>query len=251
MNKPDEPKPRPQQPVLQRRLADAYEVTIRPDADEASLAATLAHDLRHVVTTAQDIPQTQAPGLVTSRLPALLDAMPASPLADTLRPLAQTLDWYQIFESSHVDPALAGGLMAGQVIGSRGILHSRDLYMGLFLLAPHVTYPLHQHAALEIYHVLAGEIYIRHGRAKLSMHVRAGGHSITPPHQVHELRTGNDACLIAYVWTGDLTGENWWWEPQPDGSWDRVCWQRQADSSWQIARREPLDDAEILRSGDH
>ena len=89
MNKPDEPKPRPQQPVLQRRLADAYEVTIRPDADEASLAATLAHDLRHVVTTAQDIPQTQAPGLVTSRLPALLNAMPASPLADTLRPLAQ------------------------------------------------------------------------------------------------------------------------------------------------------------------
>ena len=250
MTKTDDPKPHPRQPALQRRLADAYEVTVRPDPAEAPLAATLARDLRHAATTEQEPPQTQAPGLVTSRLPALLDAMPASPLADTLRPLAQTLNWYQIYDATHVDPALAGGLMAGQVIGSRGILHSRDLYMGLFLLAPNVTYPLHQHAALEIYHVLAGEIYIRHGRAKLSMHIGAGGHSITPPHQVHELRTGNDACLIAYVWTGDLTGENWWWEPQDDGSWDRVCWQRQLDSSWSATRREPLCEAEILRAGD-
>ena len=237
-------------PALQRRLADAFDVTIRPDTSEASLVATLAHDLRHVVTTPQDLPQTQPPRLVAARLPALLDAMPPSPLADTLRPLARDLDWYQIFDSTHVDPTLAGGMVAGQVIGGRGCLHSDGLYLGLFLLAPHVTYPLHQHAALEIYHVLAGEIYIRHGREKLSMHVRAGDHSVTPPHQVRELRTGSEACLIAYVWTGDLTGENWWWEPQDDGSWDRVCWQRQADSSWQVSRRESLSEAEILRSGD-
>lgn len=238
------------QHVLQRRLADAFDVTVRPDADTAPLVATLAHDLRHVAVSLQDLPQTETPGLVTARLPALLDAMPASPLAEVLRPLAQRLDWYQIFDSSDVDLALAGGMMAGQVIGGRGMLHSKDLYLGLFLLAPHVTYPLHQHAALEIYHVLTGEIYIRHGRQKLSMHINAGEHSVTPPHQVHELRTGSQACLIAYVWTGDLIGENWWWEPQQDGSWDRICWQRQADSRWQIARREPLDESEVLRSGD-
>ena len=253
MNKPDEPVPGPlrQTPSpLQRRLADAFDVTVLPNTNEAPLVATLAHDLRHVAAHPQDLPQAETPGLVTARLPALLDAMPASPLAEVLRPLAQDLDWYQIFDSSHVDPALAGGMMAGQVIGGRGLLHSQDLYLGLFLLAPHVTYPLHQHAALEIYHVLTGEIYIRHGRQKLSMHINAGEHSVTPPHQVHELRTGSKACLIAYVWTGDLTGENWWWEPQPDGSWDRICWQRQADSRWQIARRESLNEAEVLRSGD-
>lgn len=261
MNKPDKPvsgpikktptKPdRPAAPVLQRRLADAFDVTVRPDPDETALVATLAHDLRHAQTRPQDLSQTEMPRLVTARLPALLDAMPVSPLAEVVRPLARGLGWYQIFDASHADPALAGGMMAGQIIGGRGILHCQDLYLGLFLLAPHITYPLHQHAALEIYHVLTGEIYIRHGREKLSMQLRAGEHSITPPHQVHELRTGGEACLIAYVWTGDLTGENWWWEPQPDGSWDRVCWQRQADSSWQVAHREPLDEAEVLRSGD-
>lgn len=237
-------------PALQNRLADAFDVTVRPTAREASLVETLANDLRSVVTTPQELPVDQQPPLVSARLPALLDAMPVSPLAEVLRPLARDLDWYQIFDSSHTDPSLAGGLMAGQVIGGRGKLHSKDLYLGLFLLAPHVTYPLHQHAALEIYHVLSGEIYIRHGREKLSMHVTAGEHSVTPPHQVHELRTGTEACLIAYVWTGDLTGENWWWEPQDDGSWDRVCWQRQPDSSWKVTRREPLSDSEILRAGD-
>ena len=81
-----------------------------------------------------------------------------------------------------MDAALAGCLMAGQVIGGCSLLNSKDLYLRLFLLAPHVTYPLHQHAALEIYHVPSGEIYIRHGRKKLSKHIKAGEHSVTPPH---------------------------------------------------------------------
>ena len=42
MTKTDDPKPHPRQPALQRRLADAYEVTVRPDPAEAPLAATLA-----------------------------------------------------------------------------------------------------------------------------------------------------------------------------------------------------------------
>ena len=144
-------------PLLQNRLADAFDVTVRPTADEAPLIATLASDLRSVITTPQELTVEDQPPMVSARLPALLDAMPASPFAEVLRPLARDLDWYQIFDASHTDPALAGGLMAGQVIGGRGKLHSQDLYLGLFLLAPHVTYPLHQHAALEIYHVLSGD----------------------------------------------------------------------------------------------
>ncbi len=192
--------------ALQNRLAHAFAVTVLPTDAEAELVATLAADLRSVATTPQDLSPQSGPPMVTARLPALLDAMPVSPLAEVLRPLARDLDWYQIFDTAHTDAALAGGLMAGQVIGGRGLLYSRDLYLGLFLLAPHVTYPLHQHAALEIYHVLSGEIYIRHGREKLSMHIGAGEHSVTPPHQVHELRTGGEACLIAAVSSGDLTG---------------------------------------------
>ena len=55
---------------------------------------------------------------------------------------------------------------------------------------------------------------------------------------------------MAYIWTGDMTGENWWWEEQQDKTWDRICWERQADSSWAIAKREALSNDEIIRAGD-
>jgi quercetin dioxygenase-like cupin family protein len=177
--------------------------------------------------------------------------MPSTPASVALRPFLNSVSWYQIFDSTHVSDSLATGLIAGQIVGGRGHLVSSELYLGLFLLAPNITYPLHQHASLEIYCVLSGAVSIRHGRAKPAQRIRAGGHSVTPPQQVHELRTDDEACLIAYIWTGDLTGGNWWWEKQPDGSWDRVCWQRQADSSWKITHREPLSTAEIARAGDH
>ncbi|MDA7598603.1 dimethylsulfonioproprionate lyase family protein [Alphaproteobacteria bacterium] len=173
-----------------------------------------------------------------------------TPVATALSPYIDNLDWYQIFESGDIDQGLATGLLAGQLIGKRGIVKADDVFVGLFLLAPGVCYPFHQHAALEIYHVLSGSIDITHGRTKAPMHIKAGQSSVTPPHQVHQLQTGDEACLIAYVWTGDMTGGNWWWEKQPDQSWDRICWDRQPDSSWAISKREPLSDAEIIRSGD-
>ena len=85
-------------PALQNRLADAFDVTVRPTAGEAPLVETLANDLRSVVTIPQELPVHQKPPLVSARLPALLDAMLVSPLAEVLRPLARDLDWYQIFD---------------------------------------------------------------------------------------------------------------------------------------------------------
>ena len=190
------------------------------------------------------------PQLVATALPALAESMPDTIVATTLAPLLERVDWYQIFDGSTIDTDFAAGLVAGQIIGKRGIVRSSSVFVGLFLLAPGLCYPLHQHPALEVYYVLGGKISIRHGRQKAPMNFAAGDISVTPPHQVHELRTGDEPCLLAYIWTGDMTGENWWWEEQPDHAWDRVCWERQADSSWAIARREPLTAAEAERAGD-
>ena len=235
---------------LPASLADALVATITPPATDAPLVTRLTDDLRRVACRPGAPPSGAMPAAVHQHLPTLVAAMPSTPIAAALRPFMNAVSWYQIFDGAQVPDTLAGGLMAGQIVGGRGILSSDELYFGLFLLAPGITYPLHQHAALEIYCVLSGEVLIRHGRAKPARRIQAGGHSVTPPHQVHELRTEDEACLIAYVWTGDLTGENWWWEERPDGGWDRVCWQRQTDSSWKITRREPLSDAEIASSGD-
>jgi hypothetical protein len=240
---------------LPASLADALAATITPTTTDAAMIDRLLGDLRNLSCQpappqSRDRPSGDPPASISRYLPSLAAAMPSTPATTAIRPLIDRVDWYQIFDSGDIPGNLATGLVAGQIIGGRGLLTSGDLYLGLFLLAPQVTYPLHQHASLEIYCVLSGAVSIRHGRAKPAQRIEAGGHSVTPPHQVHELRTGEEACLIAYIWTGDLTGENWWWEEQPDGNWDRVCWQRQVDSSWKLTHREPLSAAEIARSGD-
>ena len=214
------------------------------------LADRIVTDLRSAPVAPGPMPAAGQTPAVLAHLPGLLERMPSSPLADTLGPFMDGLDWYQIFDGGGIPDSLASGLMAAQIIGKRGPLVSGELLFGMFLLAPHVTYPLHQHAALEIYCVLSGEVAIRHGRAKPARHVGAGMHSITPPHQVHELRTGDGPCLITYVWTGDMTAENWWWTQSEDGSWFRQCWCRQPDASWAPARSEPLTEAETDRAGD-
>lgn len=197
------------------------------------------------------------PARKTAQLPAYDRYMPNlragmidNDVSRTITPLIDQLDWYQIFDGDGIEPEFATGLLAGQIIGKRGIISAENVFVGLFLLAPGICYPLHQHPAQEVYYVLSGQIDIRHGRAKAPMHIAAGDLSVTPPHQVHELKTGDAPCLIAYIWTGDMKGENWWWEEQPDGSWDRICWERQTDSSWAIAKREPLSEVEISRAGD-
>ena len=204
-----------------------------------------------------DIGETIPNGHDTASLPTYVRHMSAmrSTMADTavsraLSQMIDKIDWYQIFDGDGIDSDFASGLLAGQIIGKRGLIRNDDVFVGLFLIAPDICYPLHQHPALEVYYVLSGHINIRHGRTKTPMRIGPGALSVTPPHQVHELETGDEACLIAYIWTGDMKGENWWWEEQTDGSWDRICWERQADSSWAIAKREPLTETEVTRAGD-
>ena len=79
-------------PALQNRLADAFDVTVRPTAGEAPLVETLANDLHSAVTPPQELPVDQQPPVVSARLPVLLDAMPVSPLAEVPPPLAHDLD---------------------------------------------------------------------------------------------------------------------------------------------------------------
>ena len=188
---------------------------------------------------------------MVQHMPNMLDQTVDNAVSRCLIPYIEHLDWYQIFDGDGIDKTFAQGLLAGQIVGKRGIVRAEDVFVGLFLLAPGVTYPLHQHPALEVYYVLSGSINIRHGRAKAPMNIQPGETSVTPPHQVHELQTGESPCLIAYIWTGDMKGENWWWEEQKTGLWDRICWERQANSSWAVTKREALSEAEIMRSGDH
>ena len=177
----------------------------------------------------------------------------SSTLDFSLFDISKYLNWYQLFDGEGIDPALAEGLFAAQIVGKKGLVKSSNFYMGLFLLCPNVHYPLHQHNALEIYYALSGTLQLQHGRKKMPFLIKNGEYSITPSNQVHSLTTSNEPCLLCYMWvsgTGTLLGPNWWWEEQKDGSWRRICWERQEDSSWAITGSQNLTNEMIDASGD-
>tara|TARA_B100001996_G_scaffold89911_1_gene66707 strand:+ start:12932 stop:13705 length:774 start_codon:yes stop_codon:yes gene_type:complete len=175
-------------------------------------------------------------------------------LENSLLSISNKLDWYKIINGTNLDKKLVNGLFAAQLCGSRGLIKSDEIYLGLFLLAPNLLYPLHQHEALELYHVCAGNIEISHGRKKNPFKVSQGNFSLTPSNQVHSLRTGPDPCLFSYIWVADekkLPGKSWWWQENSDGFWSRISWERQADSSWKISGSERLTEELIKEAGDY
>ena len=198
--------------------------------------------------------KSDTPEAINKHLPGLKSKISSSQLDQELGKLSSLVHWRKIFKGKGIDKKLAEGLCAGQIIGNVGFIKSSQVFMGLFLLAPNICYPLHQHDTLEIYYVIAGEISIAHGRKKDPFKLNACQFSITPNNQVHSLFTGESPCLMAYIWVaggGDLKSPNWWWEKQMDGSWDRICWERKADSSWVITGRQKLSAEIISNSGDY
>ena len=199
-------------------------------------------------------PKNKTPEVVDRFLPELRAKINNTKLDKNLGELSSFLYWRQIFKGVGIDERLAKSLYAAQIIGNVGLIKSSQVFMGLFLLAPGICYPLHQHDTLEMYYVVSGNISITHGRKKQAFILGPGEFSITPNKQVHSLATGESACLMSYIWVaggGDLKGPNWWWEEQTDGSWDRICWVRKADSSWTVTGREKLSEEVISESGDY
>ena len=175
-------------------------------------------------------------------------------LENSLLSISNKLDWYKIINGTNLDKKLVNGLFAAQLCGSRGLIKSDEIYLGLFLLAPNLLYPLHQHEALEFYHVCTGNIEISHGRKKKPFKVNQGDFSLTPSNQVHSLRTGPEPCLFSYIWVADekkLPGKSSWWGENSDGGWSRISWERQADSSWKVSGSERLTEKLIKEAGDN
>jgi len=174
----------------------------------------------------------------------------AGPLADAVKDLAGAVRWYQIFSGEGIEPNLAQGLVAGQLAGGAGIVHSTSIATGLFLLAPGISYPSHQHGALEIYFVVSGQLTLQHGRTAAPFKLGPGEWSITPSNRVHALKTSEEPCLLIYAWVGDLTAPNWWWEQDAAGTWQRICWERGPDARWLQTRSEPITDDVLAEAGE-
>ena len=232
--------------TLSRQFDDCIRPKLMPlPADEKQAGTFLLSECADAQLRRQSPPAPSLPDKAAGSLNTAITKMPPTPLGIALMPYLTKLGWYQIYDSPTIDSTLASGLFASHLIGARGPLMSDTIYMGLFLLAPHTHYPLHQHPATEIYHILSGSIDISHSRTAPPRTYQPGSISVTPSMRVHQLQTSDEPCLILYLWGGDLSSYNWWWHCDESGQWQRTEWQRRSDSSWKACDAEILSDTEM------
>ena len=163
---------------------------------------------------------------------------------------ADDLDWSQIYEGDGLDQNLAEGMLAAQCVGTYGRHPSDTVAAGLFLLAPDIHYPLHTHAASEVYLCVSGRLQLSHGMPGAPFEIQRGELSITPSGRVHELKTYSEPVLLAYLWIGGLTAPTWWWEKTSNDTWQRVSWTRIPGEPWKKIGIEPLSKEDIKKASD-
>ncbi|NKC13778.1 MAG: cupin domain-containing protein [Gammaproteobacteria bacterium] len=185
--------------------------------------------------------------LAAEHLPAMTPALASfGALGNAVSALAPELVWHAILEGADVDEQLQRGLISSQA----GAAESIPTRLGIFMLAPGLHYPLHHHAALEIYYVVYGALSIQHGCAGTPFELGAGQFSVTPCYRVHALTTGSAPCLLIYAWTGSISEPGWWWERDTDGGWRRVRWERQPDGRWLQCSSERVTAAVMREAGE-
>lgn len=226
----------------------------------APLRHAFAADLADVPNAAQLVQALAAPDFLSAPVPGArtaprdtallqqaLDMLACSPpLAAEVRLIALQMHFYPIMAGAPVSPGLEAGLMAGQL----GRSAAAPASMGMFLLAPGVHYPLHQHAALEVYYCVSGTLTLRHGRHGAPFDVRAGTGSVTPPHRLHALDVGDEPCLLIFCWTGQIEKPIYWWDTDDRGDWHRTRWYRSPEGLYSPQETDPVTSAMLAEAGE-
>lgn len=106
-------------------------------------------------------------------------------------------------------------------------MESDEIYVGVMHVSKNVHYPMHAHDAVEMFYSIAGQSEWASGREPSSAGPAApapadpaevGGWSVVAPGravlhgscQPHAMRTGDtEPVLLAYIWTGEITGKYW------------------------------------------
>jgi hypothetical protein len=146
--------------------------------------------------------------VVETHLPVALAAlMPTQPaLAHAIAAAATHLNWitYDGYPLDEIGPSFATGHAYASLIGTGGHFRADDYDLGVFLIAPHVLYRDHNHAAPELYAPLTGPHGWRFGTDAPLI--------IKPAHQPiwneafapHLTKVGPTPFLALYGWPKDV-----------------------------------------------
>ncbi len=99
-------------------------------------------------------------------------------------------------------------LLVSQLLNRTGADGIGNVKLGLLLIAPQYAYPIHSHAAEELYLVLSGGLDWRVDGKEIGPK-SAGDFVHHSPWQRHAMTTGADPALLFWGWTGDTRSETY------------------------------------------
>lgn len=184
--------------------AAAYLATLQ-GAGVAEIRAGLAQWMDGPVT-----PFAPRPNAVidTHLAPALAQLAPTHPaLAAAIGAATPHLPWvtYDLYPVEQIGPDFGRAHAYVSLVGEEALIKAQGFDFGLFLIAPHVLYRDHRHAAAELYMPLTGPHCWRFGPdqpvAIRPAHVPVWNPSMQP----HMTKVGAVPFLCFFGWTGDVT----------------------------------------------
>ena len=146
--------------------------------------------------------------VVGAHLQTALDALDVThpALAATIAAAAPHLQWvtYDLYPRALIGDAFATGHAFASIAGEAAPIKARDYDLGLFLIAPHVLYRDHAHAAPELYAPLTGPHGWRFGPGQPLISRPAHEPVWNDPHDPHATKVGAVPFLALFGWTRDV-----------------------------------------------
>jgi hypothetical protein len=140
---------------------------------------------------------------VLASLPELADL--ASPQTRSLTgaalAAAPALCWRQTYDGRNVAATFLDRYGWAELLGPYGLFASDTARLGFLLLGKETLYPLHAHAAEELYLVLAGTADWQKGEEPWRP-MPPGTTIHHTPHLPHAMRTAAEPLLAMYLWWG-------------------------------------------------
>lgn len=118
-----------------------------------------------------------------------------APLINVLNQISDLLHWEQDYKNLPAD--LSDNFAFCNLMGHKGHVFNENMRIGILVLGPHTYYPKHKHEDIqELYICLSGEISIN-GKT-----VNEAETSLIGTSESHDLKTGENPCLLLYSWLG-------------------------------------------------
>ena len=127
-------------------------------------------------------------------------------LANAISAATPHLHWatYDLYKRDNIGAAFADGHAFVSLIGEEAHIYAVGFDLGLFVIAPHIFYRDHRHAAAELYAPLTGPHDWRFA-PEAALHSKPAHAPVwNEPFQPHALRVGAVPFLCIFCWIGDV-----------------------------------------------